>query len=204
MSRLFGALITLGVALLISACSQQWREATPSRTPEEVATMIDEISNLQGASLGGGDVAAALQNRSGAVVYFADAPSDLGGVRSLLSFDDFSFMGSNAFGYSWNTIANARVFAFVRPSATGAGYDVGLVIGVDQSGSGNFAYHGFNGQGGGAQDNEFVITMNGGAGSFELQSYDVVGGELADVIQFKVFQNGEFLGQFSTLVAYTQ
>jgi len=155
--------------------------------------MLDEVSSGQGQSL-----SVTAQFREGSLLYFADAPSSLGGVASLLSFSDLGFLGLGS-GLSWHSVYRARVFVFDRPS--GLGRELGMLIGVDL-GQG-FSYVEFLGHGS-VENGEFVAQMSGNGAAFEVRSFDVIDGELADVIQFKVYQGGQFIGQFSTLVAYSQ
>lgn len=190
--------------LALASCSRQWMDGNPTHTPAEVTSLLAEVQSAQSQG-GSGDLTAALQNANTAVVYFADAPSDGITIPSLLSFGDFSFLGSNAESYVWGNISEARVFFLDQP--TDSGEAVGLVVGINQ-GSG-YSYYAFSGNG--TIDGEnFSATLTGGNGSqITVRSNDVNKGALASVVQLSVYQtdsggNELYLGKFSVLFGYTQ
>jgi hypothetical protein len=201
-------LILILTIAAVLGCSNHWREGDTGRTPDEVAQFLSEVQSAQGQSLVSGDVSGALQYSNESVIYFGEAPGiasgtpgPLGYVSNLLSFDDFSWLGSNGQTISWSTIQDARVFFLDHASSGGS--DVGLVIGLNL-GSG-YTYFGFSGRGS-VQGGEFVATLSGGNGQIVVRSWDNDGNVLNDVIQLKVYQANsggeEYLGKISTLVGY--
>lgn len=190
------------VSLAIAGCSNQWREATPDRTPEEVEQLLTEVQNAQGQGFAAGNLTSALQFRDEADIYFADAPSNVAQVANLVSFFSFDWLGGSAAGLSMGQISEARVFLLARYN--GDQINTGLVIGLK---AGNdFNYYSFDGLGD-ASDGEFVATLTGANSNILLRSYDVLDGELSDVIQLNVYQldsggNEIYLGKISTLIGY--
>jgi hypothetical protein len=188
MKRLALILLTLTLA----ACSNSWREGDSGRDPTEVAAMLKEIQDAQAQGTANGDVSTALAHADTAVIYFADAPGSLGPVGSILSLSDYSFLGLT----SQPTMQQVRVFFLDN------GADVSLIIGIDQ-GQGSFQYYAFTGTAtydGGVME----AQLQGSTGSLIVQSDDVKGSTLNDVIQLSYFNasSGDYIGMNSTLVGY--
>jgi len=183
-------------------CSNQWREADPQISADEMWSMLDEVESAQGASGSSGSISEALQYKSEAstAIYFADAPGPLGPVASILSFTDFSFLGISQIT-SFRQIQAARVFFLDTP--TEAGRHAGLVIGIQQGS--DVQYVGFSGSAS-FSGSTYTATLNGPSGSVVLRSLDVQSGDLKPVIQLKVYVDtggGErYIGKISTLVGF--
>jgi hypothetical protein len=92
-------------------------------------------------------------------------------------------------------ITDARVFFF------DASPNFGLVVGIKRAGA-DFSYYGFSGQG--DFDGDFQAVLTGASGQITVESEDVDGDVLNDVIQLHVYDSqGNYIGKFSTLVGYT-
>lgn len=196
------AILILILSAWLAGCSNQWREANPERTPEEVNQFLADVQSAQGQGLSSGNVTAALQHVNEAQLYFADSESNIGMVSSLLSFDWFGWMGNGAENLSWGNISETRIFFL--DYWNGSYSEVGLVIGINQ-GQG-YTYYGFHGTGD-SYDGEFVAELQGGAGTIVARSYDTTDDILDDVIQLKLYLVGpgggeQYLGKISTLVLY--
>lgn len=204
--------LTILMSLFSLGCSNQWREGSPDRTPEEVMQMLQEAQGASSTGVSTGDLSAALQYQDQSTIYFADAPSNVALVPNLLSFYDFAngvynfqWLGAGAEYYSWDSISDARVFFFDHWDEQTQRSLVGLVIGVNQ-GNG-FVYHAFSGQQIASDEGEFRAELNGSGGTIYLHSFDVVDGALSDVIQLKVYTDSSFsresyAGKISTLIGY--
>ena len=73
--------------------------------------------------------AAALQNDPNTVVYFADAPSPIGPMASVLAFKNYDFLGGPQ-GMTWKTVQAAQIFLLDNISS--AGHKDVLIVGVVQ------------------------------------------------------------------------
>lgn len=187
-------IFSLLMSLATTGCSNSWREGDSGRTPTEVGALLDEVAGASGSSTANSDVTTAMQYRDDASIYFAEAPGALGPVGSILSFVDFAFLGSANYSLEGMHIKNARVFFFDHSP------DFGLIVGIDQ-GNG-FKYFGFSGKG--TFDGDFQAVLSGTSGQITVQSDDIDGDILNDVMQLHVYDsNRRYAGKFSTLVGYT-
>lgn len=193
------------VALLATAvvgCSNHWREVDHDISSEEVMAMLNEVGGGQGFGAGDLTTALNLKDDPATAIYFADAPSSLGPVASVVSLMNFDFLGLPDLW--WGAIAQARVFFMDTP--TDSGRQAALIIGLDQ-GSGTFSYHALSGSST-IDGREFVAELSGGGQTrLVLRSFDVQDGDLAAVIQLKAYDhdssgNERYIGKFSTLVGF--
>jgi len=195
--------LTLLFALVsVLGCSNQWRDADAEIDSDDMLSMLEEVSEAQGSSSGGGALSEALafKDDESASIYFGDAPSPLGPVASIASIWDFQFLGADS-SFSWREVSEARVFFFDRPSS-GSSRDNGLVVGIKKQGEESFTYYGFTGTGTLGKD-EFVAELDNGSGTqITLRSFDIEDGDLAPVIQLKIYASGTYIGKFATLVGF--
>ena len=201
-------------ALLTTSCSYQTRTLESGITPAEMEANLAELEQAQSLSTSAGPMAdvLAMKNKESMSVYYADAwkvrkdveglenPSAFGSVASVLSFNDFAFLGDTIGDLGYETITYARVFVFV------AGEEVGLIVGYKLNDDA-FTYRAFKGTGSIADGSFDAVLENGNGQTIGVQSFDLEDGDLANVIQLKVYMfdpNGEqrYIGKFSTLEGF--
>ncbi len=181
-------------SLLLSSlgCSTQWREGGSSVSESDVASYLAEAEGTQGFG--------AEQASDGSqVVYFADTASkQFGSVANVLSFADFSFLGFTP-ETSFLDFNEARVF-FIQSSSG----EQRLIFGLRSVGMDGFQYVSFSGSGS-VTDGVFSATLSGPNGNIRVDSSDVIDGELAEVIQLKVFDaQDQYVGKVAAMIGFTR
>lgn len=141
-----------------------------------------------------------------ASVYFSQQGS-LGPVQSVASLSDFSVFYPNSNGQTLtaSSIADIQIFFVDDPASDG--HHTGLLVAIEPTGQTGYTVTVFTsssdpttGKG------QYSTTLNDASGNtLVLQSSDTdSNGNLNSVIQLQVFANGSYIGQFSTLVGFTQ
>ena len=125
--------IYLAMAFLMStACTNEWRTGDPQLSAADMLQMLADAGGTTSQSTSGGDsaiqLAMTMKDQAGTTIFFADAPSAMGPVASVLALNDLNFLGTGTDLYYGN-IAAARVFFLDDPST---GQDV-LIIGIGQA-----------------------------------------------------------------------
>lgn len=187
------------VMLFVVGCSNHWRKADV-----DSAQMWDDLNNIRQnvESLAAGNQGAttffALMDDPNAAIYYASAPSGLGPVISVMSFSDFSFLGSDIAPLGYGDIAEARV-AFIENGSQCA-LMVDMVL-IDTTAKTRFYNCDTVPV---VEDGMFSVQASSADGQLVLYSTDVdKDGELNGVIQLKVDQIGlGNIGKFSTLVGF--
>lgn len=203
------ARLTLGVlvvaSLVLAGCSNQWRRADLGMSFGEVNAVLDSVqSEIQTQSVGGDSTHFFnLRDTSGMSLYFADGPSPLGPVISIMSLATFDFLGSEMANLFYDDIVSVRVAFIEVPGASCA-------LMVDSkltSGSYNTQFFSCN-QPPYVDGGEYVAVLDGGSGQIALRSNDVdKDGVLKGVIQMRISVvdsagNDTQIGKFSTLVGF--
>jgi hypothetical protein len=190
--------------LLVTACSQEWREGDAGLSGDEMMSLLDEAQSGNAYADSGVTQALAYKTDPNTTIFFADAPGSMGPVPGVLALTDMSFLGSGGEQLSQYTVQAARIFFIDSPSLEDR--QNGLVIGVTADG-GAMKYYGFSGQGH-VDGDLFEATLTGAAGTrVTLRSWDTDDGQLQDVIQLRVYEydgagNEIYIGKFTTLVGY--
>jgi hypothetical protein len=189
--------LLFSLSLLLVGCSEQWREGDTGYEAEKIAAMLREATSTS---------VSALRDDPETWIYFADTSGPMGGVASVLAFDDMEFLGAGPDTYigQFSTIKAARVFYLDR--LTESGHDAELIVGIDQSGSG-FQYYTMSGTGV-VTDGVYEAVLTGSNGNtVTLRSNDTEDIGLKDIIQLRAYVDdgagGEVMvGKFSTLIGY--
>lgn len=197
--------ILLVMALALTGCSNQWRRADLGMNAGGVFSVLEEIETGVQPMATGGDKQHffALRYTPGMSVYFADGPSPLGPVISVLSLADFGFLGAEMASLYYEDIASVRVAYIEVP-----GQDCALLVDIGLAAGGyNTQYYSCDGAPY-IQDDEYVAVLSGGSGKIALRSNDVDNkGNLRGVIQLRISVvdaagNDAPVGKFSTLVGF--
>lgn len=192
--RILSSLIL--TVLLLTGCSNQWRDVSPSLDNEE---MLNRAMDISSSSL-----ANQLLNDERTAIYFAEGPDKgFGPVHSVVSLLDLSFFGLSEDITVWDLESATVVFL--------DGYTQNderrfvLIVEVTPVGQSPVVTT-YEDRGYLFTKDEFVVEMASGSKEIVLRSYDLsptYGNELAGVIQLQVggYYNGQeqLLGKFSTL-----
>lgn len=190
------------MVLVLTACSNQWREADTGLSSDQVIDLLGEAGSANAQS------AAILKtlDTPNASVYFAEAPGNMGTVASVMSLAYFNFLGKNN-AYTYRNISYVRIFLIDNPSSS---QSASLIIGIKEGGSDTLAYYNFTGVGV-FDGSEYVAILKDPSSGREiiLESWDVEDEEFKNVIQVRVSDvtaqgRERYIGKFSTLVGYGQ
>jgi hypothetical protein len=195
------------LVLVLSACSNQWREGDAGLSSEKVGSYLDEAMASSSVSSFNASTMKSLRDDPNSAVFFAEAPGPLGTVASLLSLMDFSFLGtSNSKDLWWGSFPYARVFLLDTP--TSSGRKAVLILGLQEGSTSDLTYHTFAGDSM-ISDGEYLAELYDSSGheKLALRSFDTDGDDMKTVIQIKVSDfnlsgQEQYIGKFSTLVGY--
>lgn len=206
----------MGVVLMAfsSSCSYQWREADAGIDDQDLIKLIDEIGQTTSTSSGSTNMTAFvnLAHDPQTAIYFAEGSDDhqgpMGPPASILSMEDFTFMGQPEVTPLDMTSARAIFLDYkneagVRKNALLIDY---FLRGQDKS-----VTKVFMSQEGAAfiNDGEFEVELDSGGTKLIVRSLDLVddSDELKGVIQLNAWDftsdNVEnYLGKISTMVGF--
>ena len=188
---------------VLTACSNQWREADAGLSSEQVVKLLGEAGSANGQSAA---IIKSLDD-SNASVYFAEAPGNMGTVASVISLTYFNFLGKDD-AFTYRNISYVRIFLIDNPSS--ANQSASLIIGIKESGSDTLSYYNFTGVGVfGSADYVTILKDPTSGREIVLESWDVEEEEFKNVIQVRVSDvtaqgDERYIGKFSTLVGYGQ
>ncbi|MCB0363736.1 MAG: hypothetical protein H6624_08225 [Bdellovibrionaceae bacterium] len=207
-------IVSLVLALFLSGCSYQWREADPGITDDELIDLIAEIGKNASVSSGTGNMQkfmSIVENPNSTIFFaegFVDNSGTMGPPAAILSLLDFYFMGREDITV-WD-LSEARAIFLDLIDDSGVRQNA-LLLDMQVTGESNFVTKVFVDTGDAAViEDEFSVTLKGeGAGAaLVARSYDLVEGsdELAGVIQLQLWdfndQGEDYLGKISTMVGF--
>lgn len=201
--KAFKLVLGLIACLQLAACSNHWREFGGDLTAEDVAAVLDEVSQASAQSQGTGSMseALALKDDVNASIYFAESRADqaFGKVPNILGLYDYGFLGQSA-DFGFGNIQNVRVIFMDAPQPDGS-RKASLIIGLMTSGD-QFNYYAFSGSSS-LGDSEYVAKLSNGNTLITVTTVDFSESGLDTVIQLRLFdQSGNYLGKISTLMGF--
>ncbi len=188
-------LIALGLISLMG-CSNHNRTSDSLLTAPDVEGVLQDLETAQAASAGGADMASALalKDQEGAFVYLAYGPTPTMTIHNVVSFLSFTELGFPTITTleDVNRITDARVVVIDTPN-----HDVALIIGL-KMGDADYTYSVFTGSGS-ISDGAFTAQLTG---DLVIKTFDLADGDLGDVIQIRIYKNGDYLGKVPTLTGF--
>lgn len=203
MKKLLALFILIGI---VSACANRWREGELSNqsVPDVLAYVKRTLSAGTGDTRMAG-LASDINNDPNSVVYYSEAPSDLGPIYAVAPFLTFEFLSTAVSNSEINLIKVSYIDRLV-----GEGQHQGALIFDIELKNGNkiidiFVNDSTSGlQPGYVEDGVFGIQLKNSAGKvITLYSDDTTDDdELADVLQFNVTdsQGVTLYGKLSTMI----
>jgi hypothetical protein len=200
-------LLTISLLLMaLGGCSNQYREADEVTVDE----LLSALNQVQEASAAGSTTSLVseilkLQEDPNTYIYYSYGPGPLGppaSVAAILSFDRFGFSDGDDFDYT--ELAEVQVFFFDTSNELGRQF--ALILGVRKLGETSLKYIGMKGTGAIGEKDLYATLEGENKQTLIFRSNDIDDGELATVIQLRVYEGssgGEsFVGKFSTLVGF--
>lgn len=190
-----------GLILVSLGCSNQWREANFELDSSEMDALLADVT----ASNNDSNMAVAKTQMSteGAMIFYSEGPGAFGPVASVASLYNFDFLGPQGAGLLYFDISDVRVFLTL---VTGTG-DASLIFAYRVYGNDTWQSAALVGSYS-VNSGKFTSNLTNSQGlRVILTSFDVIEGDLAEVVQMKMRSedaNGvmDDNGQFSTLMGF--
>lgn len=203
------------LALLLSSCSYQWREADAGVDDQELLSLIEDIGKTSSSKFGSNSVSefVTMAKDVNTAIYFSEGRSDhsgtMGPPASILSFEDFFFMGQPEI--TPLDMSSARAIFLDRIDEVGVRQNA-LLIDYFIKGQSTPITKVFMGEKDAAfiNEGEFEVEVSSGDIGLVLRSFDLLedSEDFSGVIQLNVWDfdqnnNENYLGKISTLVGFS-